>query len=161
MKRVGRAVFSLLIVTGCVAGLEEDPECLYEKQEEGNCETVRVQFDVGCGKTLKSSVSPDEDQVEDLNLYAFCEGKLVAEAYFAGNEQPQLKLLIGHRYNLYVLANMGPVDADVSEEEFRENCCFRHRPARRACILRRNLRKIRWFRRCCVCCCGNGWNQES
>ena len=112
MRRLSRVAFSLLMLTvGCLP-------------EMNQCDEVCVSFDIGRRNVMKSAASPEEDIVEDLNLYAYCDGNLAASGYFKSGEQPQLKLLFGHRYDLYALANMGPVEADPSEVGFRENCLF-------------------------------------
>lgn len=112
MRRLSRVAFSLLMLTvGCLP-------------EMNQCDEVCVSFDIGRRNVMKSAVSPEEDIVEGLNLYAYCDGNLAASGYFKSGEQPQLKLLFGHRYDLYALANMGPVEADPSEVGFRENCLF-------------------------------------
>ena len=118
MRRLSHVAFSLLLlVAGCLGEITE-PDTI----QANDC--ICVQFDIGHDSAMKSSVSPDEDWVDDLNLYAYCDGMLAASGYFKGGEQPQLKLLVGHSYNLYSLANVGPVVAEPSEDEFRENCLF-------------------------------------
>lgn len=109
----------LFLVAGCIP-----VPCEIEKPELSGQRLVDVSFDIDRKDMLRSSISPDEAAVCDINLYAFCEGKLVAYDYFPDGISMQLKLLYGHTYNLYALANMGQVESPVSESEFRNKCVF-------------------------------------
>ena len=108
----------LLSLMSCSPGLLEIDDV--EDAAVSEQGLVVVMFDVA--PISKSSISPNEDAVSDLNIYAFCEGKLVASEYFKGDMQPQLKLLYGLNYNLYALANVGNIKAPVDEDAFRKQC---------------------------------------
>ena len=108
----------LISLIGCSPGLLETD--VAEDAVVSEQDLVVVVFDVS--PKSKSSISPEEGAVYDLNLYAFCDGKLVAAEYFMNDVQPQLKLLHGLEYNLYALANVGAVKAPVDEDVFRRQC---------------------------------------
>ena len=122
MRSAKHLVFdiALLLLVGCVPGLDEFEAAIEAGPDQG--QTVSVRFDVGKVRSLKSSISPREDVVENLNLYAFCDGKLVVSEYFEMDSRISLKLLYGQEYNLYALANVGQVESPVDESRFGE-CC--------------------------------------
>lgn len=120
MKFLNHAVSDilLLVLVSCVPVLLEP-----ETEDAGSVnENVIVHFDLGQFQFQKSSVSPEEDLVENLNLYAYCDGVLVSSGYFESDSGLALKLLYGHTYNLYALANVGPVDVPVAEDGFKSEC---------------------------------------
>ena len=124
MKIVNRAaltVLPVLFLWGCVSYVPE----LEGMEECADIKEVTVRFDLRGQSITKSMISPDEDSINDLNLYAFCDGKLICNQYFERDSKLELKLLFGHRYNLYALANMGRVVAPVEEDEFIRTCCYR------------------------------------
>ena len=112
-------LFLLLCVpSGCVAeldGYERDGQDVDDACDEA----VEVRFDV---RKTRSSIAPDESEIVDINLYAFCDGRLVAEGYFEYGDLLTLKLLYGHRYNLYALANVAEIDACLDEKQFLREC---------------------------------------
>ena len=116
---VNRVILCLvtLILGGC--GLPE-----IEPLESGLTDDneVSVRFDVGSVSLGKSSVSPDEDVIDNLNLYAYCNGILVASGYFEQSSGLSLKLLYSHSYSLYALANVGRYQAPFDEEDFLNEC---------------------------------------
>lgn len=113
-------LLSLLSVALCGCGLvvvESEPVgSLVSKEDE-----VSVRFDIGY-EGSKSSISPEENSVQNLNLYAYCDGVLVASDYFESAGGLSLRLLYGHVYNLYALANAGPVIGPVAEADFKREC---------------------------------------
>lgn len=122
MIRWGRTVMCGFLLAFVSSGCIEEPE-MYEHDrqdaDDGSQHEVEVRFDV---RKTRSSIAPSETEINDVNIYAFCDGKLVAEGYFECGDQAALKLLYGHRYNLYALANVGEVRACVDEEQFRQEC---------------------------------------
>ena len=116
-----RCLFVLLLFVfwGCDMELSEPEQ---DMGVEVDSNEVFVSFDVGYKALLKSSVSPDENVVKNMSLYAFSDGVLVASGYFEGDEGISLKLLYGHAYNIYALANVGKRSVPYDEAEFREAC---------------------------------------
>ena len=125
MKQVNRAVFSLLLLlVGCseIACFDVSSEVIVEDLD---ADFVEVRFDIGKVCSLRSAVSPVEDEVFDLNLCAYADGKLVAAEYYKEEIRPLVKLLYGHKYNLYAIANVGNIDPPLNECEFRSECQYR------------------------------------
>ena len=77
MKGIVLGLLSLLL-GGCgLVIVEIEPDPSLSEQVDG----VSVMFDLGYNVS-KSSISPEEDAIRNLNLYAFCDGVLVASGYF-------------------------------------------------------------------------------
>lgn len=111
----------LLAMAGCVSSLPE-----FEGAEEAMLrrELVEVRFDVAEINSLKSAISPAEEGIYDMNLYAYSEGRLVASEYYCKDLAPSLKLLYGQSYNLYAIANVGMYEAPEDESQFCSQCKF-------------------------------------
>lgn len=102
----------------CIAALLSDScqnelKCNAGKQED----EMDVRFVVKTPSGVRSSISPDEDRVEDVNLYVFCRGKLVYYTFTASAEIP-VTLDASSEYNVYVIANVGKVHPSMDEQEF-------------------------------------------
>lgn len=121
MKLLRLAVFSLLFPLICCVQIDQ-LEIVSDVKNDDEGELVEVRFDIGKPHLLKSAVSPEEDAVENLNLYAFADGKLIAAEYYSGDIKPSMKLFFGQRYNLYAIANVGQQEAPVDEDEFLDAC---------------------------------------
>lgn len=120
---MNRVAFSLLILflPSCVSSVSEFDDV----EENMTCqEYVEVCFDVCQIQSLKSAISPAENAIYDMNLYAYSGGKLVAVEYYSKDVTPSLKLLYGQTYNLYAVANVGQWEAPIEEEIFRSECVF-------------------------------------
>lgn len=124
MEKVRRVVLGLLSMLFFISCVSYIPEFSEEGVEDDACQEVTVRFDLKGRSMTKSSIAPSEDSVNDLNIYAFCDGKLISQEYFEQGSQLELKLLYGHSYNLYALANMGQIEAPIDEEDFTRSCIY-------------------------------------
>lgn len=122
MSRAVLSVLSIMLLGGCVLFMPEFDEVA---EERGDCEEATVRFSLRGQNITKSVIAPNEDAIFDLNLYAFCDGRLISQEYFESDERLEMKLLYGQRYNLYALANMGRVAAPIDERDFVKNCEYR------------------------------------
>ena len=93
--------------------IQNELKCNAGKQED----EMDVRFVVKTPSGVRSSISPDEDRVEDVNLYVFCRGKLVYYTFTASAEIP-VTLDASSEYNVYVIANVGKVHPSMDEQEF-------------------------------------------
>lgn len=118
MRLIVLNLFTLLLI-GCIPVLDEQ-----ERPEPSGESMVEVPFDIRYSLLLRSTITPEETSVKDMNLYAYCDGKLASYRYFEGEEPLSLKLLYGQVYNLYALANMGQVEAPLEEDVFRQECVY-------------------------------------
>ena len=87
-------------------------------------EKVYVRFCAESSAITRSSIDPDENRIEDLNVYAFRDGVLEDAAFVSGDNVMTLNLYAGYSYNIYAAANMGHLEACVDEGEFIENFSF-------------------------------------
>lgn len=115
----------LKMLAGCVCmyscELAEIPEAELES-EAGTCVSVRFRAEIS--SQTRSSVSPDEDVVENMTVYAFHDGMLADEVYVAGKDEAVLELLSGMSYDIYAVANMGYVRADADETDFLSSVSY-------------------------------------
>lgn len=96
----------------CVSCLEE------LKYNDGKQkDKLDVSFVVNAASVVRSSISPDEGRVEDVNLYVFCRGKLVYYTFTTSAEIP-VTLDASSEYNVYVIANVGKIQPSIDEQEF-------------------------------------------
>ena len=115
--KISAAVLCGMLAAGCV---QEDPQD--GRRVTGvESEAVTVRCEVTAGTPTRSSIDADEDALEDINLYAYCDGKLEAMLYTQSPEDIRMKLYKGRTYNMYALANMGEVEAPVSEEDMKDH----------------------------------------
>ena len=115
--KISAAVLCGMLATGCV---QEDPQD--GRRVTGvQSEAVTVRCEVTAGTPTRSSIDADEDALEDINLYAYCDGKLEAMLYTQSPEDIRMKLYKGRTYNMYALANMGEVEAPVREEDMKDH----------------------------------------
>lgn len=68
------------------------------------------------GNSTKSSMSVSEDDIQDINIYAYRGGMLEAEAYGKGTSV-SLELFPDKEYTIYALANAGEVHAPALESQ--------------------------------------------
>lgn len=115
--KISAAVLCGMLATGCV---QEDPQD--GRRVTGvQSEAVTVRCEVTAGTPTRSSIDADEDALEDINLYAYCDGKLEAMLYTQSPEDIRIRLYKGRTYNMYALANMGEVEAPICEEDMKDH----------------------------------------
>ena len=93
---------------------EVEPELV----DDSDKEIAQVMCWVDEGEITKSSISPNESLIRNMNVYAYGDGMLVDEAYVTSATSVSLTLPIGYSYNIYAVANMGQRNASPYEEEF-------------------------------------------
>ena len=70
-----------------------------------------------CGET-KTCLNVDDRRIDNMNVYAYRNGMLEAEAYGTAGSQLVLNLSTGCTYNIYAVANMGRIAARQDEKTF-------------------------------------------
>ena len=63
------------------------------------------------GFRTRSSVSSGEDNINDINIFAYCDGLLEGAVYAQATDRAGMKLTSGKKYTFYVLANTGQITA--------------------------------------------------
>lgn len=84
-------------------------------EEYGKVE-ANVRFQVG-GRHTKSSLTADEDIVNNIHIVSYSDGKLLDDRYFSDIGNSRITLLSGKSCRLYVFANMGRLDIPLEESE--------------------------------------------
>lgn len=107
-------VVALLVAAISLAACMTETDMASEVRED----TFEVHVDLMVDGASRSSVSPDENKVEDINLYLFSEGMLRGYVYADGSEDLILNLAAGVRYRMYALANVGMVEPVGADEDF-------------------------------------------
>ena len=100
---------SVCLHASCVADME---------WEEGDSnKNIKVRFDLRTADAVRSSISPDEDVVDDFNVYVYCRGLLVGNEFSERLTSVAFELDYGQQYNVYVLANMGYVEPFLYQDD--------------------------------------------
>ena len=94
MRRLSGFVVSLLSAVSCITEILPP-----DVESDSVSATSIVTFEPSVAET-KSSISPFENAVLDINVYAFRDGMLVAEAYAKFPMAAQLELPAGHSYDI-------------------------------------------------------------
>lgn len=74
-------------------------------------------FQISSADRTKSSISPDEELIQDINIYAYRDGKLVEHAFKSSPTSITMELNKGCTYNFYAIANMGRIDMPSDESQ--------------------------------------------
>lgn len=120
MKRIILIAAAGLLLCSCI--YEDLSGCLNtdgSQSDSTSLKAVPVEFCVATEEPSpsKSSISASETTVEELNIYAYYDGKLETSSFIESPSSFKLSLFQGREYNLYVLANMGEIEAPHEESE--------------------------------------------
>lgn len=107
---------SLLSVAVCCEPVEITPQVTSTSQAP-----FLVEISTGLRSSTKSSMSVSEDDIHDINIYAYRGGLLEDEAYGKGTAV-SLTLFPDKEYTIYALANVGEVHAPASESQLGQIC---------------------------------------
>lgn len=102
---------ALLSVAVCCEPVEITPQVMSPSQAP-----FLVDVSAGIRSSTKSSMSVSEDDIQDINIYAYRGGILEAEAYGKGTSI-SLELLPDSEYTVYALANVGEIHAPAYESQ--------------------------------------------
>lgn len=130
MRRISFILLVLSSVVSCVLEIVESPQM--EPSVPG---VARVTFSPqvypsnvdAASEETRSSVSPDEDLIADINVFAYMGGLLVAQTYSVDVYDVALDLPIGCVCDVYAVANMGQIEAPASEATFSEKFSYKLR----------------------------------
>lgn len=113
MKRLCGLIMGILPFCSCSI---EEPEMNKELYEEK--ETVLIRFSAEVSAETRSSISPEETSIRDLNIYAFRNGVLEDQLFASSAEMLIMNLPSGSEYDIYAVANLGKYEVNCSEEDF-------------------------------------------
>lgn len=114
-----------LLLSSCIyENLSDCPNYNGSQGDSTSTKVVAVEFSIAAGDSTKtrSSISASETAVEDLNIYAYYNGTLETGAFIESPSSFTMELIKGREYNLYVLANMGEIEAPHQETEMSGYC---------------------------------------
>ena len=116
MKRIIAITFTTFALCSCT--IEEHIGDIEENITEEECSMVPVEFIITSDSLkTKSSISPDEDAILDINIYAYRDGKLVDHVFKASPTRVSLELNQDCTYNFYAISNMGKIEMPTDESE--------------------------------------------
>ena len=120
MKRILMTIAALAALYSCEA-LPMEPEEVWPESPEvttPSTDSLAVcTFQISSANRTKSSISPDEDLIQDINIYAYRDGKLVEHAFQSSPTTVTMQLDKGCTYNFYAIANMGRTDMPSDESQ--------------------------------------------
>ncbi len=119
-----RVIMQLILVLfsfwSCTSLVEIEDKTEVGK-EENNTEEAVLSFSVR-ERLTKSSITADENSIDNINIYVFRGGNLMAYKYVEGSSPISLTLPRGYIYNIYALGNFGVYEGAADEASFIENC---------------------------------------
>ena len=117
MKLSPLAAFAALSVLlfSCTAVIVEPEDC-----PATTSETAMMRIRISKGGNVKSSISPDENIVDNICVMAYSQedGRLAQMQTGKSADEIEMELRSG-MYNIYVTANMGTFDAPADEEDIQ------------------------------------------
>ena len=120
MKRILMTIAALAALYSCET-LPIEPEEVWPESPEvtsPSTDSLAVcTFQISSADRTKSSISPDEDLIQDINIYAYRDGKLVEHAFKSSPTSVTMELNKGCTYNFYAIANMGRIDMPSDESQ--------------------------------------------
>ena len=74
-------------------------------------------FSISSADRTKSSIYPDENAINDINIYAYRDGKLVEHVFKSNPTTVSFELYKGYTYNFYAISNMGQIEMPTDESQ--------------------------------------------
>ena len=120
MKRILIIITALTALYSCER-LPVEPEEIIPINPEvtiPSTDSVAVcTFNISSADRTKSSISPDENAINDINIYAYRDGKLVEHVFQSNPTTVAFELNKGYTYNFYAISNMGRIEMPVNESQ--------------------------------------------
>ena len=124
MKRIVLLIAALAAIFSC-QGLPMEPEDIWPEDSQvtvPSTDSLAVcTFNISSADRTKSSVSPDENAIGDINIYAYRDGTLVEHVFKSKPTTVTFELNKGYTYNFYAISNMGRIDMPSSESQVGSN----------------------------------------
>ena len=123
-KRILIAITALAVLFSCEV-LPMEPDEIYPEGTEAtdpSSDSLAVcTFKISSQDRTKSSVSPNEDAINDINIYAYRDGMLVEQVFQSDPTTVTFQLNKGCTYNFYAISNMGRIDMPANESQVGSN----------------------------------------
>ena len=120
MKRLLMIMTALAALYACET-LPMEPEDIWPEDTEvpvPSADTLAVcTFKISSADRTKSSISPDENTINDINIYAYRDGKLVEHIFKSNPTTVTFELIKGYTYNFYAISNMGEIEMPLNESQ--------------------------------------------
>ena len=94
-----------------------------EPEIHGCQNTTKVTLRVVDASGTRSSVDVADDAINNINIYAYRDGKLEAEVFKNAPSVVVMELIEGAVYNMYAVANTGPLTPPVNETGLASLSC--------------------------------------
>ena len=124
MKRIVLLITALAAIFSC-QGLPMEPEDIWPEDSQvpvPSTDSLAVcTFNISSADRTKSSISPNENAIGDINIYAYRDGKLVEHVFKSNPTTVTFELNKGYTYNFYAISNMGRIDMPSSESQVGSN----------------------------------------
>ena len=120
MKRI---LYTIMAALTCISCIHEFPEPEFTEQENDQQGKTKVTFRVTNAFSTRSSVNVDEDIIRNINIYAYRDGKLEEKTYMTSPSVVIMELTKGVNYNIYAVANTGPLSPPVNETQLASFSC--------------------------------------
>ncbi len=120
MKRISTIIAALTALCACEVLPMEPEEILPVNPEVTVPSTDSLSlctFNISSADRTKSNISPDENAINDINIYAYRDGKLVEHAFKANPTTVTFELNKECTYNFYAISNMGEIEMPVDESQ--------------------------------------------
>ena len=112
-----------LTCISCISCIHEFPEPEFTEQENDQQGKTKVTFRVTNAFSTRSSVNVDDDIIRNINIYAYRDGKLEEKTYMTSPSVVIMELTKGVNYNIYAVANTGPLSPPVNETQLASFSC--------------------------------------
>ena len=124
IKRILIAITALAALFSCQI-LPMEPEDIWTGDTEvpvPSTDSLAVcTFNISSADRTKSCISPDENAINDINIYAYRDGKLVEHIFKTNPTTVTFELNKGYTYNFYAISNMGRIDMPANESQVGSN----------------------------------------
>ena len=118
MKRTVILLTLIATLSSCIGEIIAPDAASPETQgcnEEG--ELITCTFKIGSADMTRSCIRPDETAINDINIYAYRDGKLVKHVYESSPVTISFELNRSGTYNFYALANTGEIQMPFDEQQ--------------------------------------------
>ena len=116
-------LYTFLAALACISCIHEFPEPEFSDQDNSQQEKTKVTFRITNAFNTRSSVNVDDEAINNINIFAYRDGKLENKIYMTSPSVVIMELTKGVSYNMYAVANTGPLTPPVKETSLRSLSC--------------------------------------
>lgn len=116
-------LYTFLAAFACISCIHEFPEPEFSDQDNSQQEKTKVTFRITNAFSTRSSVNVDDEVINNINIFAYRDGKLENKIYMTSPSVVIMELTKGVTYNMYAVANTGPLNPPVKETSLGTLSC--------------------------------------